>query len=147
MGILLESNSRIVKSAIPVHLKAQIHDPAFRFIYSRGLDCLKDLNQINAVEKVLIYKNELLSYFAFEGADLLRRMLQTKKLCEIILKDFNRINSRVLQTCNSEALALLCDLRQFYPLSSKYRNSPNALKKMEGLAEFQKMHHLNDIDE
>lgn len=143
MGILLESNSRIVKSAIPIHLKTQIHDPAFRFIYSRGLDCLNDLNETNALKKVQIYKDELLSYFAFEGVDMLRRMLRTKKLCEIILQDFNRINSRVLQTCNTEAVALLCDLRQFYPFSSKYRNSPNALKKMADLAEFQKMHQLS----
>jgi len=133
MRILSEHNSCIVKNAIPAHLKAQIRDPAFVFIYSRGLHCLKNMNEANVLEKVQAYKDELLSYFAFEGVDMLRRMLQTKKLCEIILQDFNRMRSRVLQMRNTEALALLFDLRQFYPLSSKYRNSPNALKKMTDL--------------
>ena len=142
MRILLESTSCIIKSTIPVHLKAQVRDPAFCFIFTRGLRCLNNLNETNVLEKVQTYKDELLSYFALEGIDMLRRMLQTKKLCEIILQDFNRMRSRVLQTRNTEALALLYDLRQFYPLSSKYRNSPNALKKMTDLAEFQKVPQL-----
>lgn len=142
MRILSDSNSCIVKNAIPAHLKTQIRDPAFVFIYSRGLHCLNDLNEENALQKVKAYRDELLSYFALEGVDMLRRMLQTKKLCEIILQDFNRMKSRVLQTRDTEALELLCDLRQFYPLSSKYRNSSNALKKMKDLAEIEKVSRL-----
>lgn len=142
MGVALENVAvsqnparfQTLKRRVPEHLKSQSLDLAYRYIERCSRECVNGLNYTNALEKAENYKKKLLQFFATEGTALLRRMLATKKLCELVLLDFNRTYSSVLHTQHLEAIALLCQLRQFYPISAKYRNSPNAMKKMCELA-------------
>ena len=120
---------------VPSHLRTQLRDPAFLFIEKKGMECVENMNGSNVLTKVSIYRDALTSFFAHEGTSMLNRMLETKKLCEIVLKDHQRVSSHVQNTQNVQALSVMENLGQFYPASTKYRNSPNATKKMKDLAE------------
>jgi|TARA_B110000046_G_C13007646_1_gene405094 hypothetical protein len=122
---------------VPSHLNTQTRDPAFIKISKISEDCLDGINSANVSNRVAIYHDTMIAYFAREGVALLRRMLLTKKLCDIILQEHCRVVGFVQRVCVSNKvddidniLQLLLNVKACYPTSSKHRNAPSAARKM-----------------
>lgn len=127
---------------VPSYLNTQIRDPAFMKISKISEECLADLTAENVSDRVVAYHDEMMAYFRRNGVTLLRRMLATKKLCEIILQEHSRLCGFVMRACRDlderqdiiDSLGIVGDC---YPTSSKHRNAPSALRKMQELEEEQ----------
>lgn len=127
---------------VPCYLKEQINDPAFVAICELGESCIVGLTPDNVCMRVVSYHNDIMAYFRQNGVQLLHRMILSKPLCEIILKQHFRLECFVLRACRSidcglDIIDSLHNVSDCYPKSSKHRNSPSAIRKMKDLKDEQ----------
>ncbi len=128
---------------VPSYLNTQIRDPAFMKISKISEECLDGICAENVSERVVKYHDDMMAYFRHNGVGLLRRMLATKKLCEIILQEHSRLRGFVTRAareleCMEDLMDSLDDVGDCYPTSSKHRNAPSATRKMQDLEDEQK---------
>ena len=128
---------------VPSYLTTQIRDPAFVKISKISEECLDGICAENVSDRVVHYHNAMMAYFRHNGVGILRRMLTTKKLCEIILQEHSRLRGFVMRAsrgvdCMEDLMDSLDMVGDCYPTSSKHRNAPSATRKMQDLEDEQK---------
>ena len=106
-------------------------------------ECLDGICADNASDRVVLYHDAMMAFFRRSGTGLLRRMLATKKLCEIILQEHSRLRGFVARAsrdldCVDYLMDSLDMVGDCYPTSSKHRNAPSATRKMQDLEDEQK---------
>lgn len=123
---------------VPSYLNTQVKDPAFIKINKISDSCVNGICAENVESRVACYHDGMISYFRRYGVSIIRRMLTTKKFCEIVLQEHSRLCGFVSRACQNldsldHIMNSLKEVSECYPTSAKHRNAPSAMRKMQHL--------------
>ena len=75
------------EAARPSHLNTQVKDPGYKRINGLISQLTYQLNHHNVAERMTDFNVKMRAFLMHAGCDLVKRMLETKVLCQLILQD------------------------------------------------------------